>query len=107
MIRSFLLVASVIGPAFSQNLPTSFTFAGSANDAIRGVAVDANQNIYVAGTTSSGDLPLRNSYQPVNSGTQLIYSSDAGTTWKPLGSPFNSLQQNVSRVWSLPDSPPA
>ena len=57
MIRSFLLVASVIGIAFSQNLPTSFTFAGSANDAIRGVAVDANQNIYVAGTTSSGDLP--------------------------------------------------
>ncbi len=88
MIRSLLLVASVIGGAFSQNLPTSFTFAGSANDAIRGVAVDANQNIYVAGTTSSGDLPLRNAYQPVNSGTQLIYSSDAGATWKPLSSPF-------------------
>ena len=95
MTRLFLLVVSVIGAAFSQNLPTSFTFTGSANDAIRGVAIDAQQNIYVAGTTSSGDLPLRNAYQPVNSGTQLIYSSDAGATWKPLSSPFNSLQQSV------------
>lgn len=95
MTRLFLLLASVISAAFSQNLPTSFTFAGIGNDAIRGVAVDAQQNIYVAGTTSSGDLPLRNPYQPVNSGTQLIYSSDAGATWKPLSSPFNSLQQSV------------
>ena len=88
MILSFLIIDYVIGVAFSQNLPTSFTYAGSANDAIRAVAIDAQQNIYMAGTTSSGDLPLRNAYQPVNSGTQLIYSSDAGATWKPLSSPF-------------------
>ncbi len=63
---------------------TDFSFGGSANDSISGVAIDAAQNIYVAGTTFSADLPLRNASQTVNSGTQLIYSTDAGASWKPF-----------------------
>jgi uncharacterized protein (TIGR03437 family) len=66
------------------------SFGGSGNDSMRGVAVDASGNIYVVGTTFSFDLPLLNPFQAVNSGTQLIYSTDAGATWKPLSNPFAS-----------------
>ena len=86
--RTALLTLFLITASFSQSPFKDFSFGGSANDSIHGIGVDAAQNIYVAGTTFSADLPLLNAMQSVNTGTQLIYSTDAGATWKPLSSPF-------------------
>ncbi len=88
IVRLTLLISFLITAGFAQSPLTDFSFGGSANDSISGVAIDAAQNIYVTGTTFSADLPLRNASQTVNSGTQLIYSTDAGASWKPLSSPF-------------------
>jgi uncharacterized protein (TIGR03437 family) len=51
------------------------------------MAVDAAGNIWVVGTTFSTDLPLLNAFQTINSGTQVVFSTDAGATWNPLSSP--------------------
>ena len=78
-------------PGFAQRLPTGLRFGGSGNDSINATAVDAAGNIYVVGTTSSFDLPLRNAFQGANSGTQMIFSTDAGASWKPLETLYPSL----------------
>lgn len=101
--RSFVLVFLLTSRAFPQNLLHDFSFGGSANDFIRGVAVDAAKNVYIAGSTYSADLPLRNAYQTVNSGTQLISSSNGGANWTPISSPFQSA--NTSQPLNLAVDP--
>jgi uncharacterized protein (TIGR03437 family) len=86
--RHVLLTLLTISLGFSQNLLTDFTFSGSGIDAARGVAVDSLGNIYVVGSTASFDFPVLNAFQNANIGTQVIYSTDAGATWKSLASPF-------------------
>ncbi len=73
--------------AFSQNVLNTTTVGGSGSDTIRSMAVDASGNIWVVGTTFSADLPVLNPFQAANSGTQVVVSTDAGATWKPLSSP--------------------
>jgi photosystem II stability/assembly factor-like uncharacterized protein len=72
---------------------TSQTYGGSGSDAANRVTTDSAGNIYVAGTTTSFDLPLLNPAQSTNSGTQLLFSADAGSTWKPLGNLPNPYMQ--------------
>ncbi|MGB7759307.1 MAG: SBBP repeat-containing protein [Bryobacteraceae bacterium] len=74
--------------AFANQSVSARTVGGSGNDTINAAAVDAAGNIYVTGTTSSFDFPLANAFQGANSGTQLVFSSDAGATWQPLGTPL-------------------
>src|ERR1017187_7232903 len=77
------LVVFLLQPLSAQTLVTH-TYGGSGSDAPNAITTDTAGNIYVAGTTTSFDLPLLNPAQPVNSGTQLVYSTNAGFTWKPL-----------------------
>src|ERR1051326_2000762 len=72
----------------SSLMAAAFSFGGSGTDSIHGITTDASGNIYVVGTTYSADLPMLNAFQPVNSGTQIVYSPDAGATWIPLQSPL-------------------
>ncbi len=72
---------------WAQRSSHGVTIGGSGNQTINAAVVDAAGNIYVTGTTTSFDFPLRNAMQTANSGTELIYSSDAGATWQPLGNP--------------------
>jgi uncharacterized protein (TIGR03437 family) len=81
------LAALTLLPAFAQNVLPSTTVGGSGSDSIRSMAVDASGNIWVVGTTFSADLPLLNSFQATNKGTQVVFSTDGGATWKPLSTP--------------------
>ena len=89
-LRVILLAWLTIAPGFAQGVRTDLTFGGSGNDGINAAAVDSAGNVYVVGTTFSFDLPLRNAFQGANSGTQLILSTDAGATWKALGTSYPS-----------------
>jgi len=72
-------------------LTYSSYFGGTNGDAIEGIAVDGEGNIYVSGTTFSADLPIVNGYQGAlqggydvfisklnPSGSALIYSTFIG-----------------------------
>ena len=56
----------------SGTLTLLATFSGKGNDVAKGIAVDASGNIYVVGSTTSIDFPLRNPLQSsVYSGSYL------------------------------------
>ncbi len=87
-IRTILLAFFTISLGLSQNPLTDFVFGGSGIDSARGVTAGSSGNIYVVGTTSSYCFPVLNAFQNADTGTQVIYSTDAGATWKPLSTPF-------------------
>src|SRR5438552_5761584 len=87
-IRTVLLIFLTIPPVLSQNVLTDYSFRGAGIDSARGIAVDSSGNIYTVGSTASFDFPVLNAFQNANSGTQVVYSTDAGATWKPVTSPF-------------------
>jgi uncharacterized protein (TIGR03437 family) len=62
-----------ISPDGSQLLYSTF-LGGASQDNVVGLALDAQENLYVAGTTSSADFPVRGASQPELSGP---YSTDA------------------------------
>jgi uncharacterized protein (TIGR03437 family) len=84
-MRWLVTVLSVC--AISAQTLTTRNFGGSGSDTINGIALDAGGNIWVAGTTTSFDLPLLHPTQSANNGTSLAYSTDSGLTWKPLSNP--------------------
>jgi uncharacterized protein (TIGR03437 family) len=108
LLTRFSICASLlISPAcvHAQTL-TSQTYGGSGSDAANGVATDSAGNIYVVGTTTSFDLPLLNPAQSTNSGTQLLFSTDAGSTWKPLGNlPMPYMQYQYSQALPIAVDP--
>jgi hypothetical protein len=61
----FISKINPLPPAGSSQLVYSIYLGGSETDTPTGIAVDANQSIYVAGTTSSPDFPTTsNGFQP-------------------------------------------
>lgn len=96
-IHALILSAACLS---AQTLSTH-TYGGSGSDAVNRVTTDSAGNIYIAGTTTSFDLPLLNPAQSVNPGTQLLLSTDDGFTWKPLGNLPNSYT-NYQESLTLP-----
>ncbi len=75
---SFLFV---LIPADAQKLLTSRTFGGSGSDSPTAIAADAQGDIYVAGTTTSADLPTSHGFQPKPAVLPLSISTDGGATF--------------------------
>ena len=85
--RSPWLLLVVAIAAHGQRSSHGVTIGGPGTNSIGAVAVDGAGNVFVTGTTTSFAFPLRNAIQETNSGTELIYSTDAGANWAPLGNP--------------------
>ncbi|HEV2691215.1 MAG TPA: SBBP repeat-containing protein, partial [Bryobacteraceae bacterium] len=85
--RTLLLILLSASPTFAQvSFRTIGTriFGGSGTESISAIALDNAGNILVAGTTSSFDFPTLNAFQTANPGVPLMFSPDAGITWKPV-----------------------
>ncbi len=63
------------------------SFGGSGETSMQAVATDPSGNIYVAGTTSSADLPVKNAVQPEFGESSILRSTDLGATWIRVGGP--------------------
>jgi len=53
------------------------SLTGGSNSLARALAVDANGDAYIVGTTASNDLPVANAFQPTFAGTLSTASSNA------------------------------
>jgi uncharacterized protein (TIGR03437 family) len=62
-------------------------FLGSGAESIQAMTSDAAGNVYVAGTTSSPDLPVKNAAQPAIGEGLVMRSTDRGLTWQKLSNP--------------------
>lgn len=86
---SALLVVCVFAGISATSCPAQplnqLTYGVSGANFANAVTTDAKGNIYIVGTTNSNDLPLLDASQSSNAGTELMFSRDAGVTWKPLG----------------------
>lgn len=62
-------------------------FGGSGQTSIQAAAADASGNIYIAGTATSPDFPVKNAAQPVFGAARILRTTDLGVTWTRVGSP--------------------
>jgi hypothetical protein len=77
------LIVVEIDPGASTQLFATY-LGGSGNDSPGGIAVDANGNIYVAGTTSSTDFPItQGAFQGQLTGSTNTFVAKIGTGIAP------------------------
>jgi len=69
-----------LGPDGSR-LIYSTSFGGAGSDIAQAIGVDPAGNVYVAGSTDSGDFPTRAAVQDSPGSPVLLRSADAGITW--------------------------
>jgi uncharacterized protein (TIGR03437 family) len=62
-------------------------FVGSGAQSIQAMTSDAAGNLYVAGTTSSPDLPMKNAAQPLIGEALTMRSTDRGLSWQKVSNP--------------------
>ena len=60
---------------------TWFSLTGSGTTSIADLATDADGNLYIAGTTTSPDLPVTIAAQASLGEAQIMRSTDRGATW--------------------------
>jgi uncharacterized protein (TIGR03437 family) len=66
-------------------------FLGSGAQSIAAMTSDAAGNVYVAGSTSSTNFPVKNAAQPQIGEAVLMRSPDGGVTWQKVPIPTVSL----------------
>src|SRR5262249_17835327 len=67
-------------------------FAGSGQNSIQAIATDPGGNTYIAGTTGSHDLPVKNAAQAQIGEARIMRSIDRGGTWAKVGNPPADVQ---------------
>jgi hypothetical protein len=72
--------------AVAQRLRVA-SFGGTGNTSIIAMATDSAGNIYVTGTTSAPDLPVKNAAQPAMGEAQVLRTTDLGATWSRVNVP--------------------
>jgi len=63
---------------------------GSAADSATAIAVDGSGSVYVAGSTSSADFPVKNPSQPLSAGNQFLAKFDPSGSSLIYATPLNS-----------------
>jgi uncharacterized protein (TIGR03437 family) len=58
---------------------------GTGTDNANGLAVDADGNLYLTGTTDSIDFPVVNAFQPFKNGGGAYSSDNRGDSWAEVG----------------------
>lgn len=95
--RKFLICFCLAGAALAQpgtngaggvlQRLSVTTIAGSGSNLITAMTTDPAGNIYIAGSTSSSDLPVKNAAQAQPGEAEVNYSVDGGATWIKSGNP--------------------
>ncbi|MCC6588148.1 MAG: SBBP repeat-containing protein [Bryobacterales bacterium] len=62
-------------------------FSGVGTESVQAMTTDREGNLYIAGTTSSPDFPVRNAAQPIIGDALLMRSTDVGETWQKVNPP--------------------
>ena len=65
------------------------SFPGSGQNSIQAIATDSGGSVYVAGTTSSPDLPVKNAAQPAFAESRILRTADLGATWTRVPGPLD------------------
>jgi hypothetical protein len=81
-LKLLFLLLSLAACAPAQVLTTSKLLSGSGQDAASAVALDAQGNVFVAGSTTSGDFPIVNGLISKIPDAGLRLSTD-GRTFQP------------------------
>src|SRR5580658_3463987 len=66
---------------------TIATFTGSGQTTIQAVATDPSGNLYVTGSTSSFNFPVKKAAQPVIGEARILSSTNLGASWTKAGLP--------------------
>lgn len=101
-----------------NNIVYSTYLGGSAMDAANGIAVDSAGAVFVTGSTSSVDFPVRNAVQPVINGSinafitrlspagnSLIYSTYLGGSLQDTGNSVALSRDGSAYITGFTDSP--
>lgn len=86
MYRSALifLAATTILHGQSATFQWIQQIGGSQGQAIAGVGADSQGNVYVAGSTSSADFPVKSAWQPHRGGSAVLRIDGPGGQWQNL-----------------------
>jgi uncharacterized repeat protein (TIGR01451 family) len=67
---------------------------GTGIDGASALAVDGNGNVYLTGSTDSGDFPVANAFQPAKSGSGAYASDNGGESWGEIGNGLRGADVN-------------
>ena len=83
---------------------------GLGTGSIHSIAIDAQGNAHVVGTTSSLDFPTKNAFQPVSAVSPMYASRSKGEQWAGMSVPSGVVNSNsgsgvITAITVAPDDP--
>ncbi|MCU1232113.1 MAG: glycosyl hydrolase, repeat-containing protein [Candidatus Solibacter sp.] len=100
LISGFLAVTASASNSVSKQF-TVASFGDSGQNSIQAIATSSRGDIYIAGTTTSFDISVKNAAQPAFGEARIMRTTDLGVTWTRVGAP----PANVIAVVADPVTP--